>query len=168
MALLVGFAIFVYACYTAFIIQTFGIPQSYSKTYYLLGGNEIDGWIFQGVMALIAICGVIAGLDSGGEWNFLAFIPAAALLFVSVAPDFMYDKENDYRTLENKVHMRASYIAVIGATFAFWLKFGMLWTAIGFALFTVIIWLLNSDKKIFWIEHVCFDIYLILLLISTL
>lgn len=168
MTLIVSFAILVYACYTGFLFGAFGIPKSYSKTYYLLGGKVSDGWIFQVVMAILAITGAISGLDSGGDWNFLAFIPAAALLFVSAAPDFKYDKSKQDKHLENKIHMRASYIAVGGATLAIWLKFGMPLTALGYALFAIIIWLLNPKTKIFWIEHVCFDIYLILLLISTL
>ena len=168
MEILTGIIILLYACYTAFVIHLFGIPISYSITYYLLGGKKGDGWIFQVVMGTVAFLALISGLDTGGEWNFLAFIPAAALLFVSADPDFDYNEETEKKPLENKVHMIASYIAVIGATLSFWLKFDMPLIAIGFSLFAVVIWFINPKVKIFLIEHVCFDIYLILLLISHL
>jgi len=165
MAILIGLVILIYLCYTAFTIKLFGIPQSYSITYYLLGGKERDGWIFQFVMGAVAFGAIVAGLDTGGKWNFLAFIPGAAMLFVVVAPNYRY---NGRPTLENRVHMVAAYVAAIGSSFAFWLKFGMPLTAIGYLLFVVLITMFKTPKKTFWIEHVNFDIYLALLLISHL
>lgn len=162
MIYLLLFAIVVYVAYTIAIFAKFGVPKSYSDTYYLFGKK----WYFSAVMATIAFSGAIAGLDTGGEWNFLAFIPAAALLFVSAAPDFKFKGDNP--SLENKVHMVDSYVAVAGATFAFWLKFDCAYCAIGYVVFLVIIKLWNPKGVTFWVEHVCFDIYFALLLISIL
>jgi hypothetical protein len=158
--LLFGFT--VYVVYTVVVALRFGIPKSYSDTYYLFDRK----WYFSAVMATIAITGMISGLDTGGYWNFLAFIPAAALMFVSAAPDFKYKGKR--KPLVNKVHMRASYIAVLGSCFAFWLKFGYLWVAVPFFAFVVIMAIWRPKSYLFWIEHICFDIYFMLLLISTL
>lgn len=165
MAILTGLAILLYACYTAFVLKSFGIPKSYSATYYLLGGKGGDGWIFQVIMGVVAFLALISGLDTGGYWNFLAFIPAVALLFVCFAPDYRYSGD---KTIENKVHIVAAYIAAIGSAFAFWLKFNAPMPAAGYALFVIVVTTIDVPKKTFWIEHVCFDIYLALLFISQL
>lgn len=165
MIYITSFAIFLYACYTAFIVRSFGVPKSYSISYYLLGGKDGEGWIFQVVMGTVAFLALVSGLDTGGYWNFLAFIPAAALFFVCLAPDYRYSGS---KTMESKIHIRAAYIAAIGSAFAFWLKFDMPLTAIGYAIFVVVATAINLKKKTFWIEHICFDIYLALLFISHL
>jgi len=166
MIYLVGIAAVIYVCYTAFIIREFGIPGSYSKTYYLLGGKEDAGGIFQLIMWLLAALVLVPSLEAEGGWSILAFIPAAALMFVATAPDFKY--KGDIPSIENRVHMFASYICAVSATFAIWLKFDMLYLAIGLTGLILILVLFNVKNKTFWMEHFCFDLYLTVLFLSYL
>lgn len=162
MIYILSFGIMIYVLYTVYILYRFGIPKSYSNTYYLLHQK----WMFSVTMFILAFTAMITGVDTGGPWNFLAFIPAAALTFVAFAPDYKYKGQR--KPIENKIHMRASYIAVFGAGLAYWLKFGYLWITIPFFVFVVISGLLRYKSYIFWIEHICFNIYFALLLKSII
>lgn len=87
--------------YLAFVVAKFGIPQSISDTYYLLGKQ---GWLFQLALAATAFCVVPSLIDSSTEYTkFLAFLACTGLAFVAAAPLFKME-------LEGKVHFTSAYI----------------------------------------------------------
>ena len=99
----------IYVAYNAISMAYFGIPDSLSNTYYLYKEKCGKGWLFCLMMYTVVLLMMPAwiGLSEGSNWQFLAFLAPASIMFVGTAPRF----KDSY--LENKVHSIAAIIAAI-------------------------------------------------------
>ena len=127
--------LFGYLCY---VVAKFGIPQSISDTYYLLGKQ---GWLFQLALAATAFCVVPSLIDASTEYTkFLAFLACAGLAFVSAAPLFKME-------LEGKVHFTSAYICC--GSLVLWQIFNTSWL-IPLSCFALVAIPMLKDKKYMW------------------
>lgn len=97
----------IYVAYNAFSLAIFGVPESLSNTYYLYKEKWNKGWLFCLMMYLVVALMMPAWitLSEGSNFQFLAFLAPASIMFVGTAPRF---KDGD---LENKVHTISAIIA---------------------------------------------------------
>lgn len=97
----------IYVAYNAVSLAIFGVPESLSNTYYLYKEKNGKGWYFSLMMYLVVALMMPAwiSLSEGSNFQFLAFLAPASIMFVGTAPRF---KDSD---LENKVHTYSAYIA---------------------------------------------------------
>ena len=127
--------LFGYLCY---VVAKFGIPQSISDTYYLLGKQ---GWLFQLSLASTAFCVVPGLIDASSEYTkFLAFLACAGLAFVSAAPLFKME-------LEGKVHFTSAYICC--GSLVLWQVFNTSWI-IPLLCFALVVYPMLKDRKYMW------------------
>jgi hypothetical protein len=93
--------------YNAIAIAIFGVPESLSNTYYLWKEKNGKGWLFCLMMYLVVALMMPAWItiSEGSNFQFLAFLAPASLMFVGTAPRF-----KDF-SLENKVHTYSAYLA---------------------------------------------------------
>lgn len=126
--------------YTYNIIRKFGVPYSYSKTYYLTGEKAILS-VFLWTVALSIF------LTTSSMWFQLA---AASVAFVGFAPD--YNDDN----FETRVHFIFSYLAIILCLIGMIFDYGNIWMAAGFAGLAVSLRLMRIKNSTFWIELVFF------------
>lgn len=107
-----GKAIFMFLIYNIVILMLFGVPKSLSNTYYLFKDKKsILKFLFPSMMTLLAFFLMPAWLEisEGSPFQFTAFLSAASVLFVGMAPAF---KDSN---LENKVHSISAYICAAAA-----------------------------------------------------
>lgn len=99
----------IFVAYNAVAITFFGIPESLSNTYYLYKEKSGKGWLFCLMMYLVVALMMPAwiSLSEGSDFQFLAFLAPASIMFVGTAPRF---KDGD---LENKVHTISAIIAAV-------------------------------------------------------
>ena len=99
----------IYVAYNAISMAIFGVPHSLSMTYYLWKEKSNIGYVFPVMMAVVVALMMPAWItmSEGSDFQFLAFLAPASLLFVGAAPAFM---DSD---LENKVHSISAVIAAI-------------------------------------------------------
>ena len=97
----------IYVVYNAIAIAIFGVPESLSNTYYLWKEKNGKGWMFCLMMYLVVALMMPAWItiSEGSNFQFLAFLAPASLMFVGTAPRF-----KDL-SLENKVHTYSAYLA---------------------------------------------------------
>jgi hypothetical protein len=97
----------IYVVYNAIAIAIFGVPESLSNTYYLWKEKNEKGWLFCLMMYLVVALMMPAWItmSEGSNFQFLAFLAPASLMFVGTAPRF-----KDF-SLENKVHTYSAYLA---------------------------------------------------------
>ena len=97
----------IYIAYNAICLALFSIPESLSNTYYLWKEKNGKGWLFCLMMYLVVALMMPAwiSLSEGSNFQFLAFLAPASIMFVGTAPRF---KDGD---LENKVHTISAIIA---------------------------------------------------------
>jgi hypothetical protein len=97
----------IYVAYNAIAIAIFGVPESLSNTYYLWKEKNGKGWLFCLMMYLVVALMMPAWItiSEGSNFQFLAFLAPASLMFVGTAPRF-----KDF-SLENKVHTYSAYLA---------------------------------------------------------
>ena len=127
--------------YLAFVVAKFGIPQSISDTFYLLGKK---GWMFQVALAATAFCVVPSLINASSEnTQFLAFLACAGLAFVAFAPLFKMD-------LEGKVHFVSAYICC--GSLALWQVFNTSWVIPAVCLALVAIPMIKDRKYMWWLE----------------
>jgi hypothetical protein len=145
----------IYLAYNAICLALFSIPESLSNTYYLWKQKNGKGWLFCLMMYLVVALMMPAwiSLSEGSNFQFLAFLAPASIMFVGTAPRF---KDGD---LENKVH---TVSAIIAATCS------LLWVALVTPYWWVmLIWLglialaaiLTSSYKsclVYWLEQIAF------------
>lgn len=145
----------IYVVYNAIAIAIFGVPESLSNTYYLYKEKCNKGWLFCLMMYLVVALMMPAWitLSEGSNFQFLAFLAPASIMFVGTAPRF-----KDFE-LENKVHMTSAYIAAACS---------LLWVAIVTPYWWIIIvWLgfialasfITSTYKtclVYWLEMIAF------------
>lgn len=117
------------------------VPTSISETYYLGGGN-----IFTLVIAAAGflLCSGSLTLTTNPNIEFLAFFSGAGLLFVAAAPQFKDD-------FVQKVHYAGAFI--FGVASQLWIVFN--YSAWYFLIWSVCPLVMQSKRKMFWIEMIC-------------
>ena len=145
----------IYVAYNAIAIAIFGVPESLSNTYYLYKEKCNKGWLFCLMMYLVVAFMMPAwiSLSEGSNFQFLAFLAPASIMFVGTAPRF---KDSQ---LESRVHTVSAIIAAACS---------LLWVALVTPYWWVmLIWLgfiagasvLTSSYKtayVYWLEQVAF------------
>ena len=146
----------IYLAYNAISLALFGIPKSLSDTYYLWKARNGKGWYFSLMMFVVVALMMPAWitLSEGSDFQFLAFLAPASLLFVAEAPAFMGSR------LERRVH---SVSAILAAVFSiawivlvtpYWVSVPVF--ACGYAIAAI----LTSSYKtsiVYWLEIVAFS-----------
>lgn len=105
-------AIFLFVIYNVISLILFGVPKSLSMTYYLYKERqEALKMLFPSMIILMCIFLIPCWLEisHGSDFQFVAFLSAASLLFVGLSPSF---KDSQ---MENIVHDVA---AILCAAFA--------------------------------------------------
>ena len=146
----------IYLAYNAICLALFGIPKSLSDTYYLWKARNGKGWYFSLMMYVVVALMMPAWItmSEGSDFQFLAFLAPASLLFVATAPAFKGSK------LERRVH---SVSAILAAAFSiawivlvtpYWMSVPVF--ACGYAIAAI----LTSSYKtsiVYWLETVAFS-----------
>ena len=146
----------IYIAYNAICLALFAIPESLSNTYYLWKEKNGKGWLFCLMMYLVVAFMMPAwiSLSEGSNFQFLAFLAPASIMFVGTAPRF-----KDFK-LENKVH---TYSAIIAAVCS------LLWVMLVTPYwYVILIWfgyialtsIFTSSYKtclVYWLEQIAFD-----------
>lgn len=146
----------IYLTYNAICLTLFGIPKSLSDTYYLWKARNGKGWYFSLMMYSVVALMMPAWItmSEGSDFQFLAFLAPASLLFVAEAPAFMGSR------LERRVH---SVSAILAAVFSiawivlvtpYWMSVPVF--ACGYAIAAI----LTSSYKtsiVYWLETVAFS-----------
>lgn len=123
-------------------IIKFGIPNSLSETYYLLGKC---GWIFQVLMLGIGGFLLPVWLSLSEEtYQFLVFLACASLCFVASAPCFKLE-------LQGKVHYSAAAICCV-SVFAWQILEGLWDVMLWFVWIGGMLTLINRSKWCWWLE----------------
>ena len=97
----------IYIAYNAICLALFSIPESLSNTYYLWKEKNGKGWLFCLMMYLVVALMMPAWItmSEGSDFQFLAFLAPASIMFVGTAPRF---KDSQ---LESRVHTVSAIIA---------------------------------------------------------
>lgn len=136
-------AIALLAIYLTITISTFGVPKSFSDTFYLLENKEQGlGYLFSIVCFSVGILAIIAMYEAAPMLAGIAFGAGASLGFVGAAPIF--------RAQDSKVHIAAALTCAL---------FAILYIVLsGFALLLIATIVSayyigrNNDNIIFWLE----------------
>ena len=151
-----GKAIFMFLIYNIIALVLFGVPKSLSMTYYLFKNRvEYMKWLFPGMMTLLAFFLVPCWLEisEGSNFQFLAFLSAASILFVGAAPAFLDSK------LENMVHQISAYFAAAMAILWICLVTPYWWIiliVLGIISAVAIVTKTWKTGYIYWLEMVAF------------
>ena len=97
----------IFVVYNVICLELFGVPHSLSMTYYLWKETNGKGWIFSLMMYVVVALMMPAWIvmSEGSDYQFLAFLAPASLLFVATAPGFLFGG------IERKVHEVSAYLA---------------------------------------------------------
>ncbi len=145
----------IFVAYDAVAIVLFGIPESLSNTYYLYKEKCNKGWLFCLMMYLVVALMMPAwiSLSEGSNFQFLAFLAPASIMFVGTAPRF---KDSQ---LESRVHTISAIIAA--ACSLLWVAFVtpywwvmLIW--FGFIALTAILTSSYKTCLVYWLEQVAF------------
>jgi len=145
----------IFVAYNAVAITFFGIPESLSNTYYLYREKYNKGWLFCLMMYAVVALMMPAwiSLSEGSNFQFLAFLAPASIMFVGTAPRF---KDSQ---LESRVHTVSAIIAAVCS---------LLWVALVTPYwYIILIWfgfialasIFTSSYKtclVYWLEMVAF------------
>lgn len=147
-----------YVVYAVSVIK--GVPWSVSDTYYQLAKRNRPKWLFQLAMIVPAMLLLPTWLEhSPEEYQFLAFLSCAGLMFVGAAPCFKLE-------LEGKVHYVAT--AVCGTSAVTWVCLMGMWY-VPAVLFAVAVCLMAKYRRwMFWLEIAAFVSTYITVLIKTI
>lgn len=145
----------IYVVYNAVAIAIFGVPDSLSNTYYLWKEKNGKGWLFCLMMYLVVALMMPAwiSLSEGSNFQFLAFLAPASIMFVGTAPRF---KDGD---LENKVHTISAIIAAACSLLWVMLVTPYWWVLLIWLGFIALASVLTSSYKtclVYWLEQVAF------------
>lgn len=145
----------IFVAYNAVAIAIFDIPESLSNTYYLWKEKNGKGWLFCLMMYLVVALMMPAwiSLSEGSNFQFLAFLAPASIMFVGTAPRF---KDFD---LENRVHTYSAYIAAACSLLWVILVTPYWWTILAFlGLIALAAFLTKTYKTsyIYWLEMIAF------------
>ena len=151
-----GKAIFMFLIYNIVALVLFGVPKSLSMTYYLFK-DKVDTlkFLFPAMMTMLATVLMPCWLQmsEGSDFQFTAFLSAAAVLFVGAAPAFKSS------SLENSVHQVSAYICAAAAIACICLVTPYWYVIlIVLAVIALIAWLTKTWKTsyIYWLEMVAF------------
>lgn len=145
----------IYAAYNVVALAFFGIPESLSNTYYLFQDKCSKGWLFCAMMYLVVAFMMPAWitLSEGSNFQFLAFLAPASIMFVGTAPRF---KDSQ---LESRVHTVSAIIAaacslawVVLVTPYWWVM--LIW--LGFIALASIFTSSYKTCLVYWLETVAF------------
>ena len=148
-------AALLYVAYNAVSLAFFGVPHSLSMTYYLWKEKANIGYVFPIMMYMVVALMMPAwiSLSEGSNFQFLAFLAPASIMFVGTAPRF---KDSN---LENKVHSISAIIAAICSiawvalvTPYWWLI--LIWT--GFVALAAIFTSSYKSAYTYWLETIAF------------
>lgn len=151
-----GKAIFMFLIYNIIALVLFGVPKSLSMTYYLFKDRvEYMKWLFPGMMTLLTFFLVPCWLEisEGSNFQFLAFLSAASILFVGAAPAFLDSK------LENLVHQVSAYFAAAMAILWICLVTPYWWIILIVLVIISAVAIVTKTWKtgyIYWLEMVAF------------
>lgn len=125
--ILIILSLLIVAGFTVYAVKTIGyVPTCLSATYYLLQKHKV---LFRIAMIAAGFLALPAWLEASPDnWQFLAFLGCAGLVFIGAAPGFL-----DH--FEGKVHYIATAIA--GASAVLWLIFASKWGWIPLILFSL-------------------------------
>ena len=145
----------IFVAYNAVAIAIFGIPESLSNTYYLYKEKCNKGWLFCIMMYAVVLLMMPAwiGLSEGSNWQFLAFLAPASIMFVGAAPRF---KDSD---LENRVHSISAIIAAIcslvwvAIVTPFW---WVILICLGLVILAAVFTSSYKTAYVYWLEQVAF------------
>lgn len=128
--------------YVIGIILKFGVPESLSATYYVLGKV---GWIFQAVMFVIGVLlWPVWIMVSHESYYCLCFLSCSSLLFVAAAPAFKLK-------LEGAVHYGAAMVCCVCAVL--WQILEGLWDlTLWFGFIGGMLSFMWKDKWCWWLE----------------
>ena len=145
----------IYVAYNAISMAYFGIPESLSNTYYLYDKKCGKGWLFCIMMYTVVLLMMPAwiGMSEGSNWQFLAFLAPASIMFVGTAPRF---KDSD---LENKVHTVSAIIAAACSLLWVALVTPYWWITLICLGFISLAAIFTSSYKtciVYWLEQVAF------------
>lgn len=145
----------VYVAYNVISVAIFGLPESLSNTYYLYEKKSGIGWLFCLAMYLVVMLMMPAwiGMSENNNWQFLAFLAPASIMFVGTAPRF---KDGD---LENKVHTISAIIAAACSLAWVALVTPYWWVMLIWLGFIALAAILTSSYKtayVYWLEQVAF------------
>lgn len=148
-------AALVYVAYNIISLSRFGIPKSLSMTYYLWKEKVGSGIAFPIMMYIVVALMMPAWItmSEGSDYQFLAFLAPAAILFVATAPAFKSS------SLENAVHQASAYLAaalslawIILVTPHWWVI--PVW--LGFVILASVFTSSYRTSYIYWLETVAF------------
>ena len=145
----------IYLAYNAICLALFLIPESLSNTYYLWKEKNGKGWLFPLMMYLVVALMMPAWItmSEGSDFQFLAFLAPASIMFVGTAPRF---KDGD---LENKVHTVSAIIAAICSLLWVALVTPYWWVMLIWLGFIALAAILTSSYKtsyVYWLEQIAF------------
>jgi hypothetical protein len=161
MLALISFTLFTF--YLIWIIKTFGVPDSFSDTYYLLNEKKPRlGSLFTLLMMSMSFLMMSVMMDYTPEnFKFLGFLTLWGILFVGAAPAFA-DKSQE------KIHYSAAGIAAICSLTWLFICFPQYVWVLGVNMVIPIIMSVKTRRAyLFWGEMVIFfTIYIVLIMIS--
>ena len=145
----------IFVAYDAVSLANFGIPESLSNTYYLWKEKNGKGWLFCLMMYAVVALMMPAwiSLSEGSNFQFLAFLAPASIMFVGTAPRF---KDSQ---LESRVHTVSAIIAAICSLLWVALVTPYWWVMLIWFGFIAMASVLTSSYKtclVYWLEQVAF------------
>lgn len=145
----------IYVAYNAVSLAIFGVPESLSNTYYLYKEKCNKGWLFCLMMyAVVALMmPTWISLSEGSNFQFLAFLAPASIMFVGTAPRF---KDSQ---LESRVHTVSAYIAAACSLLWVALVTPYWWVMLIWLGFIALASIFTSSYKtclVYWLEQVAF------------
>lgn len=145
----------IYVVYNAIAIAIFGVPESLSNTYYLWKEKNGKGWLFPLMMYAVVILMMPAWItmSEGSDFQFLAFLAPASIMFVGTAPRF---KDSQ---LESRVHTVSAYIAAACSLLWVALVTPYWWVMLIWLGFIALASIFTSSYKtclVYWLEQVAF------------
>jgi hypothetical protein len=145
----------IYVVYNAIAIAIFGVPESLSNTYYLWREKNGKGWLFCLMMYLVVALMMPAWItmSEGSNFQFLAFLAPASIMFVGTAPRF---KDSQ---LESRVHTVSAIIAAACSLAWAALVTPYWWVMLIWLGFIALAAILTSSYKtayVYWLEQVAF------------
>lgn len=145
----------IYIAYNAICLALFSIPESLSNTYYLYKEKCNKGWLFCLMMYLVVALMMPAWItmSEGSDFQFLAFLAPASIMFVGTAPRF---KDSQ---LESRVHTVSAIIAAACSLLWVVLVTPDGWVMLIWCGFIGGVSVLTSSYKtayVYWLEQVAF------------
>ena len=148
-------AALLYVAYNAVSLAFFGVPHSLSMTYYLWKEKANIGYVFPIMMYMVVALMMPAwiSLSEGSNFQFLAFLAPASIMFVGTAPRF---KDSQ---LENKVHTVSAIHAAVCSLAWVCIVTPYWWSILCFTGIVALAVTLTKTLKssyVYWLETIAF------------